>query len=104
MDYDKYNQALGLNSANLADPNTGQITLGSLVGGILPYILTLAGLVLLFMLVAGGFTMLTGATSPESQEKGKKQITTALTGFIILFAAYWIAQALQVVFKIDIVG
>lgn len=76
----------------------------SIVGSLLPYLLTVAGLILFGMLVAGGFTMLAGATSEESQTKGKKMVTSALTGFLIIFLAYWIAQILQVIFQIDIVG
>ena len=78
--------------------------LGSILGSLLPYLLTIAGLILFSMLVAGGFTMLAGAASQESQEKGKKMLTSALTGFFVIFLAYWIAQILQVVFQIDIIG
>jgi hypothetical protein len=31
-------------------------------------------------------------------------LTSALTGFFVIFLAYWIAQILQVVFQIDIIG
>ncbi len=48
--------------------------------------------------------MLAGAADKEAQEKGKKTITSALFGFAVIFLAYWIAQILQVIFKIDIVG
>jgi len=48
--------------------------------------------------------MLTGANNKESQEKAKKMITNSLLGFFIIFLAYFIAQALQVIFKIDLVG
>lgn len=100
-DYDKYISGLGGTSAT-----TGLLKgdLGSIIGYFLPYALTIAGLILFGMLVAGGFTMLSGAASQESQEKGKKMVTSSLTGFFIVFLAYWIAQILQVIFKIDIVG
>lgn len=78
--------------------------LGTIIGTLLPYILTLAGLILFGMLIAGGFTMLSGAANKESQETGKKMITSSLTGFAIIFLAYWIAQILQVIFQINIVS
>ena len=56
------------------------------------------------MLIFGGFTMLAGAANKESQEKGKKMVTSALIGFFVIFLAYWLAQILQVIFKINIVG
>lgn len=96
--YAGLNQAIGLG---------GQINttdLGTIISSLLPYIFTIAGLILFSMLVAGGFTMLAGAANEESQKKGKQMVTSALGGFAVIFLAYWIAQILQVIFKIDIVG
>ena len=93
--YGDYNRALGTTAGD---------SLGSIVNSFLPSLLTIAGLILFAMLVAGGFTMLAGAADKESQEKGKKQITSALFGFLVIFLAYWIAQILQVIFKINILS
>lgn len=98
INYEKYNEAIGLN-----DKLTNN-SLSGIVGYFLPYLLTIAGLILFGMLIFGGFTMLTGAASKESQERGKKMITGSLTGFAIIFFAYWIAQILQVIFKVGIVS
>ncbi|HBD02515.1 MAG: hypothetical protein UX38_C0001G0058 [Microgenomates group bacterium GW2011_GWC1_46_16] len=96
VDYPKLNQALG---NNLGDKN-----LGGIISAVLPTLLSLAGLILFGMLIFGGFTMLAGAANKESQEKGKKMVTSALIGFFVIFLAYWLAQILQVIFKINIVG
>ncbi|MFH2019066.1 MAG: hypothetical protein ABII80_00390 [bacterium] len=97
--YDSYNDAIGIDETKI-----DVSTLGGILSAFFPYLLTIAGLILFAMLIAGGFTMLTGAANKESQEKGKKILTSALTGFFILFLAYWIAQILQVIFKINIVS
>jgi len=94
-DYDKLNSDIGLTTGS---------SLGSIVNSFLPTMLQLAGLILFGMLVMGGFTMLAGAADKESQEKGKKMITSALVGFFVIFLAYWIAQILQVIFKINILS
>jgi len=96
IDYTKFNQDLGLKA--------GTESLGGIFSTILPYVITIAGLVLFGMLIGGGFTMLAGAADKESQEKGKKMITSALVGFIIIFLSYWLAQILQVIFKVSIVS
>lgn len=100
FEYDIYNKAIGLNGGGAIKSNT----LGGIISGILPTILQVAGLILFGMLVMGGFTMLAGATDKESQEKGKKMVTSALTGFFIIFLAFWIAQLLQVIFKVNILS
>ena len=95
IDYDALNRDLGLTTGS---------NLGGIINAFLPTLLTIAGLILFGMLVMGGFTMLAGAADKESQEKGKKMITSALTGFFIIFLAYWIAQILHVVFKVNILS
>ena len=94
--YSTYNQAIGLKAGNN--------TLGGIISSFLPSLMTIAGLILFGMLVMGGFTMLAGAADKEAQENGKKMITSALVGFFIIFLAYWIAQILQVIFKVNILS
>ncbi len=94
--YGDYNQAIGLNS--------GSDSIGGIINSFLPTLLSVAGLILFGMLVMGGFTMLTGAADKESQEKGKKMVTSSLVGFFVIFLSYWIAQILQVIFKVSILS
>ena len=96
VDYGSLNSAIGLKS--------GTDNLGGITSLFLPYLLTIAGLILFGMLVMGGFTMLTGAADKHAQETGKAQITSAVIGFVIIFLAYWIAQILQVIFQINILS
>lgn len=98
-EYSTWSKGLGTNVKSTVV--NGNIT--DIVSLFLPYLLTIAGLVLFAMLVGGGFTMLSGAANKDSQEKGKKMVTSALTGFGIIFMAFWIAQILQIIFKIGIV-
>ena len=99
MDFNALNAAIGFQGGSIDTS-----TLGGIIGSFLPYILTIAGLILFGMLIMGGFTMLSGAADKESQEKGQKQVTSAIIGFLIIFLAYWIAQILQIIFKINIVS
>lgn len=75
-----------------------------LISFLLPYLFTFAGLILFIMILWGGFEMLGGATNPKSQEAGKQRITAGIIGFLIIFAAYWLAQLLQTIFGISILG
>ncbi len=71
--------------------------IGKLVSIILQAGLSIAGIVLLFLLVAGGVGMIAGAgnDNPEQAAKGKQAITSAVIGFVIVFAAYWIVQLIE---------
>lgn len=82
----------------------GEITLGSIVSRALTYVFFLAGLILLFMLIAGGFQMMTAAGDPEKTQAGQSKVVSALIGFVIIFVAYWLMQIIQTVFGFQILG
>ena len=94
---------------NIQEPEgfkfTGEkATIGDIINDLVPYIFALAGLALLFILILGGFELLTSAGDPKKMESAKGKITNAILGFIIIFVAYWLVQILQVVFGIKILG
>jgi hypothetical protein len=73
------------------DPQAGRFTdVASIISKLLTYAFPAGGLVLFFFLASGGFDLMTSAGDPKKIEQGKEKITSALVGFIILFAAYWI--------------
>lgn len=91
----------GMSTIEIADVPGGDWTgrlssLGSILAALMPYIFTISGIVLLFMIIASGYSLLTSAGNPESIEKGKKRLTAALAGFFIIFIAFWIWQLVQV--------
>ena len=77
-------------------------TPAEIINTLIPIIFILAGIVLLFMLVFGGFTIFLSVGNPEKIKKGTGMITSALIGFLIIFAAYWIIELLQITFGIQV--
>ena len=53
-----------------------------------------AGLILLFFFILGGIGMISsaGQDNPQKAEQAKKTITSAVIGFVIVFASYWIVK------------
>lgn len=87
------------------DPTGGQFADPmAIINALLPYMLTLTGLILLVMLIMGGFGMLTAATDAKKAEAAKARITASLIGFFIIFAAYWIVQILEIVLGVKILS
>ncbi len=82
-------------------PNFQFASLGDLIGTAMPYVFAAAGLGLLLMLISAGFTFLTSAGDAKKLESGKGRLTAALTGFIVIFIAYWLVQILGTVFGIE---
>ena len=72
-------------------------SLGDLVSLILEGSFAIAGVLLLFLIIFAGFSMIAGAGSnnPEQSAKGKKAATAAVIGFAIVFGAYLIIQLIE---------
>lgn len=79
-------------------------SIGELISSILPNIYTLAGIILFFLLIGGGLAIIisAGQENPEGAAKGKKAVTAALVGFLIIFASYWIIQIIEVITGVKI--
>ncbi|KKU44740.1 MAG: hypothetical protein UX64_C0047G0010 [Microgenomates group bacterium GW2011_GWC2_46_7] len=79
-------------------------TAGKLINNILPNVYIVAGLVIFFMIIFGGFTIIASAGNADKTAEGSKIITSAIMGLLILFASYWIIQIIQVVTGVPILN
>ena len=61
-----------------------------------------AGLVLLIMLIAGGFSYLTAGDNPKTVEKAGMTLTYAFAGLIVVIAAWFIIQAISKITGLNI--
>lgn len=57
----------------------------------------ISGLILLFFFIMGGIGMISsaGESDPQKSEQAKKTITSAVIGFVIVFASYWIVKLIS---------
>ncbi|PIU03495.1 hypothetical protein COT44_03555 [Candidatus Shapirobacteria bacterium CG08_land_8_20_14_0_20_39_18] len=70
-------------------------SIGAIVSLLLPWIFGLAGIILLLMLIAGGFQLMVSAGDPKAAASAKGKLTGALIGFLIIFCAFWITQIME---------
>lgn len=99
---DSLNPLIQQNSNNpaLADQLS---TPGGIVSRFLgDYAFPIAGLILFVMLIWGGVEMMAGSATSKSVDAGKQRVTASIAGFLLLFASYWIAQILELMFGIKI--
>lgn len=81
------------------------LTIGNLVSVLVEAAFAIAGVIFIFLLVAGGIGIMAGAgnDNPEQVTKGKQAITSALIGFIIVFAAFWIVRLIEEIIGVKII-
>lgn len=77
---------------------------GGLVTLFLNVAFVIAGLILLIFFIMGGIGMISsaGQSNPQKAEEAKKTITSAIIGFVIVFASYWIVQLIGIITGVQI--
>ena len=64
---------------------------------VLKNVYIIAGIVLLFFIVIGGMGMILNAGNAEKQKQGSKTVTSAVVGFLIMFASYWLIKIIEII-------
>lgn len=72
-------------------------TIGSLVSVVAQNAFVLAGIIAFVLLIFGGFGFIVGAGAGDTKqmEQGKKAITGAVLGLIIIVGSVWILQIVE---------
>lgn len=76
-------------------------TLGQIISAAIPWIFTIAGMLLLIYLTFGGLQLMLSQGDPKAAGAAKAHITNALIGFIIIFIAFWVVQLLGLVLGLN---
>jgi len=80
----------------------GDLTIGGIVSGGIRLVLVIAAIVFFFILVIGGIRWIVSGGDKAQTETARSQITAALVGLVIVFAAWAIVQLINVFFGINI--
>jgi len=76
-------------------------SISAIVAKAFPFIFALAGVGLLLMIIAAGFTLMTSAGDSKKMESGKNRLTFAIVGFLVIFTAFWVVQLLGTMFGVE---
>ena len=80
------------------------LTFGGILQGAISLALVVAAIIFFFMLVLGGITWILSGGDKGKTEAARNQITAALVGLVIVFAAWAIANLIGGLFGIHIFG
>jgi hypothetical protein len=84
--------------------NLSNLTPGGIISGAISLVIILVALVFFFILIIGGLKWITSGGDEKKVGLARAQITNALIGLVIVFAAWAIMKLIGVVFGIDILG
>jgi hypothetical protein len=80
------------------------LTVGGILSGAISLVMLVVALIFFFMLVLGGLKWVMSEGEEKSVKSARDQITNALIGLAIVFAAWAIMKLIEVVFGIKILG
>ncbi len=78
------------------------LTIGGIISGAISLVMLVVALVFFFMLVLGGLKWVMSGGDQKAVEAARSQITNALIGLAIVFAAWAIMKLIGVVFGVDL--
>ena len=78
------------------------ITIGGIVSALVTLVMILAALIFFFMLVWGGVKYITAGGDKGQTEAARGQITGALIGLVIVFAAWAIVNLVSIFFGVEL--
>jgi hypothetical protein len=84
--------------------NLVNFEIGSIISSAVALVLIIAAVVFFFMLVIGGIRWITSGGDKGQTEAARGQITAALVGLVIVFAAYAIVSIIEAFFGVNILS
>lgn len=78
------------------------LTVPDIITGLIRGALVIAAIIFFFILVMGGIKWIASGGDKGATEGARNQITAALVGLVIVFAAWAIVQLIQVFFGVNI--
>ncbi len=85
-------QQISIGNTDIQGPLVGISTLNDLIGVITSFIYPLASVILLFVLIWGGYDFLMSRGDTEQVNVGKAKITAGIIGFVLLMLSYLITR------------
>lgn len=95
-------QEIEIGGAKIEGPLNDNIdSVGALISTILNFIYPLAGLILLVMLIWGGYSFMTSGGDPEKVQRARGVLTSSIIGFVLLILSFFIVRVIAFIFGLD---
>lgn len=77
---------------------------GKLVSILSSNAMVIAGIIFIFLIILSGFNMITAGGDPQKMSRASSILTTAIVGFVVIVAAYFIIRILELVLGVSILS
>lgn len=94
-------QSINVDGQSIEGPLKGINTVGDLINTLMKFLIPLAGIILLLVLIWGGYDFMMSGGNPEKVKSAKAKITTGIIGFVLLVLAYLIVRIISFIFGLQ---
>ena len=94
-------QNINIGGQPISGPLKDINTVGDLINRLLSFLIPLAGIILLLVLIWGGYDFLMSGGAPDKIKSAQAKITTGLIGFFLLAFAYLIVKIIAFIFGVE---
>lgn len=92
-------QSLNLGSQTIQGPLDSSVdSLGKIITKGLGFIMPMAGIVLLFVLISGGYDYMMSQGNADKMKSAQAKITSGIIGFVLLIASFLITRLIAAIF------
>lgn len=91
----------GTGSQTITGPLQGIETIGDIISKVLLILFPLAGTILLFVLIWGGFNFITSQGNPEKIKAAWAKITTGIIGFVLIVFSLLFVRLIAMIFGLS---
>jgi TRAP-type C4-dicarboxylate transport system permease small subunit len=93
-------QEVKMNGVSLKGPLQGYNTIGDIVNNLVPFVITIGGIMLFLILMWGGYDYVTSQGTPEKIKSANAKITAAIIGFVLLVLSFLITRIISYIFGV----
>lgn len=93
-------QNINVNGTSIKGPLVGYTDISSIINNVVPFIMSLAGIILFFVLMWGGFDYVTSQGQPDKLKTANAKITAGVIGFVLLVLSFLITRVFSYIFGI----
>jgi len=95
-----YAQGIKVGDSTITGPLVGFTNISDIINKVVPFIISLAAIILFFILMWGGIDYVSSQGAPEKLKTANAKITAAIIGFVLLVLSFLITRIVAFIFGI----
>lgn len=93
---------LSVNGVEIASPLNPELqTIGDVINRVTLFLFPLAGVILLFVIIWGGYDLMLSRGEQEKISGARAKITAGIIGFVLLILSFFLTRVIAYVFGLD---